>query len=383
MAIEKLNSTTYTSATLGDVKPVVTIGGKTEKFVPNLNMSFHSDEFFFNLNRKDKIVKTETPTETNGKVKLKIGKESDCYYIDESGRFKWDIEFDEKPASNVFTWEIKHKGLEFFYQGELTDEAIARGAIRPDEVVGSYAVYCTKANNKYKTGKVCHIYRPLCIDANGLKRYADLKIDGKTLTITIPQDYMDKCAYPMTLDPTLGYDSIGASAYNPMGSLFPSIKGQAQSSGTITSFRYSAHAAQNVSTKMAIYNSDSDGNPYGHDLVEQVANSASTIDTNTIIASGAKSVVSGNYYAICIASSAGLSLHYDSLTGSARYINASSNPYSGLWPSIGLNHSTVDVEHYSIWIEYTESSGSTGGLLVGASALVGGGVLCGQGNLIN
>lgn len=43
----------------------------------------------------------------------------------------------------------------------------------------------------------------------------------------------------------------------------------------------------------------------------------------------------------------------------------------------------ADGQRPYLTVTYTESGGSTGGLLVGASALVGGSVLCGQGNLIN
>jgi hypothetical protein len=34
------------------------------------------------------------------------------------------------------------------------------------------------------------------------------------LTITIPQDFLDKAVYPITVDPTFGYTSVGASYSN-------------------------------------------------------------------------------------------------------------------------------------------------------------------------
>lgn len=50
--ITAINQTTFKAENLGDVKPLVIIGGSdTTKFVPNINMSFHDDEFFINLNR--------------------------------------------------------------------------------------------------------------------------------------------------------------------------------------------------------------------------------------------------------------------------------------------------------------------------------------------
>lgn len=218
---------------LGEVKPVVIIGGKTGKFVPNLNMSFHGDEFFINLNRKDKIITDEIAEIVDFKTVLN-GKDNDIFHVNENGEFKWDIEFKEKPKSNVFKWELKHtKGIEFYYQGELTSEEVEKGCVRAEDAIGSYAIYCNRVNNKYKTGKLCHIYRPFCYDANGGSIYADLKIEVGYLVITIPQDYIDNAVYPVTIDPTIGYNTIGASYWTRGSELafYNLINTQAQSSG--------------------------------------------------------------------------------------------------------------------------------------------------------
>jgi hypothetical protein len=135
---------------------------------------------------------------------------------------KWDIEFKEKPSTNVFEWEITYsEGIEFYYQPALTSDDIDRGRIRPENVVGSYAVYCDKSGHhkdadgntivNYRAGKLLHIYRPLCIDAKGNKEWAELTISKGKLSITIPQKYLDEAAYPVTLDPDLGYTSVGES----------------------------------------------------------------------------------------------------------------------------------------------------------------------------
>ena len=57
MAIERIRLTTeYKADGLGETKPVLRIGGKTEKFVPNVNLSFQcesgSEKYFLNINRK-------------------------------------------------------------------------------------------------------------------------------------------------------------------------------------------------------------------------------------------------------------------------------------------------------------------------------------------
>jgi len=82
---------------------------------------------------------------------------------------------------------------------------------RPENVVGSYAVYHkTKKNHKqgeenYKTGKVAHIYRPKIIDANGNWVWGEMKINNNQIIVTVPQDFFDNGAYPITVDPAIGY----------------------------------------------------------------------------------------------------------------------------------------------------------------------------------
>ena len=90
---------------------------------------------------------------------------------------------------------------------------------RPENVVGSYAVYhATKSGHvigqtNYATGKAFHIYRPLARDSAGNTTWCDLSIDEAKglLTVTVPQEFLDKAVYPVTVDPTFGYTTIGAS----------------------------------------------------------------------------------------------------------------------------------------------------------------------------
>ena len=178
MAIEAAKDITsaYRADNLGDVKPKIVIGGKAENFVPNLNLSFEcesgQEKYFINLNRKSVRVKAEKESLASGKLALSIGNETDVWHIDENGRLKWDIEFATKPATNVFEWELLHtEGLEFCYQSPLTQAEIDKGTIRPDDVVGSYAVYCGQSGNykdadgktvvNYAAGKLTHIFRPV------------------------------------------------------------------------------------------------------------------------------------------------------------------------------------------------------------------------------
>jgi len=87
-------------------------------------------------------------------------------------------------------------------------------------VVGSYAVYhSTKRNNivggmEYQTGKAFHIYRPHAVDADGVKVWCELDITEGELTVTVPEDFLNKASYPVVVDPTFGYSSVGASSFS-------------------------------------------------------------------------------------------------------------------------------------------------------------------------
>lgn len=361
---------------LGDVKPKVTAGGKNNtKFVPNLNVSFFDDEFYFNLNRKDKIIKNEKAATASGKTSLG-GIDTDIWYIDDKGRLKWDIEFTSRPAVNSWTWELKHtKGIEFYYQDALTAEEIAEGCERPDEVVGSYAVYCNKSNNKYKTGKLCHIYRPFCYDAKGKTIYAELNIADGQMTISIDAAWLDSAAYPVRLDPTIGYTTAGGTSSDRR--LVVLQVAAMPAAGTLsTMYGYAKKVALTAGLiKVGVYNDNSGVPGTLFDGADEISVPSTTGAWYS--SSGAGSLSSGSKYYPAITNNIRAYIYYDSSSDNSNWYAAGSY---GMADNPSL---TEQDRKYSAYFEYTESVASSGGSLVGASALVGGGVLCGQGNLIN
>jgi len=145
----------------------------------------------------------------------------------ENGGFEFEIVLKQKPKTNKFTFSINDSGLEFYYQPPLYEQygltepnstcnaTDCGNSHRPENIVDSYAVYhSSKKNNKYRAGKLFHIYRPKIIDSEGKEAWAKLNIDKGKLTIEIPQDFLDKANYPVTIDPTFGYDTIGGSDYD-------------------------------------------------------------------------------------------------------------------------------------------------------------------------
>ncbi|GAJ07831.1 unnamed protein product, partial [marine sediment metagenome] len=104
--------------------------------------------------------------------------------------------------------------LNFYYQPPLNESlnlsnydfvnethAIKNGSTvfyQPIDVIGSYAVYhSSKRDNKYKTGKAFHIYRPKIIDANDEWVWGVMNISNSVLSITIDQDWLNNAVYPI------------------------------------------------------------------------------------------------------------------------------------------------------------------------------------------
>jgi RHS repeat-associated protein len=189
----------------------------------------------------------------------------------EDGGLKINIVLSSKPATNIFNFSIDgSENLNFLYQDALWKEAGLSSATttcndtvcvkkdghkiyRPDNVVGSYAVYSiTKRDHivgqtNYGTGKIYHIYRPLIIDKNGNKVWGTLSYKGGILSVTVPQSFLNSAKYPVTVDPTFGYTSIGASTNDFGGNvLYAKANSLPSSNGTLTSM--SIYGKINVGT---------------------------------------------------------------------------------------------------------------------------------------
>lgn len=197
---------------------------KQPDFKPQAKISRWSNEVNFSLRAEEhpeavvrtegKLIKYITPDYEVHQYELDPGE------IGEDGGLEFEWVLPQKPAFNVLTATIQAKELDFFYQPALTQKEIDEGASRPENVVGSYAVYhktkggMNRADGmEYKTGKAFHIYRPKVTDKKGEEAWAELNIDEQAgvLSVTVPQEFLDKAVYPVIVDPTFGYTSSGAS----------------------------------------------------------------------------------------------------------------------------------------------------------------------------
>ena len=144
---------------------------------PEMTLGKWNDEVNIKISRKGTFSEGNRALFSD-KVKYENAKEEiNVYPLDataemDEGGFEYEVILKEKPNTNVISMDIETQGLDFFYQPALTQKEIDEGANRPENVIGSYAVYhSTKKNHiqgqtNYKTGKAFHIFRPEIIDAN-------------------------------------------------------------------------------------------------------------------------------------------------------------------------------------------------------------------------
>lgn len=207
---------------------------------------------------------------------------------EETGGYEMDITLLVKPASPIIPVTLNvPKNLDFFYQPPLTADEIKEGCVRPDKVVGSYALYHkTMAGDysafgldNYKAGKFGHIYRPWLIDANGRGVWGDLDIDliNQLLTVTIPTDFYNSCAWPVKQAAGLefGYHTIGTTDFANLSTNRGAIKAYSlpASNGNLTKiWAYSKSIGGTGYLAVALYDDDGDTN-----------NKLNSVDTGTAL----------------------------------------------------------------------------------------------------
>lgn len=187
-------------------------------------------------------------------------------------RFEYDVVLLKEPETNVIEIELDFpEGLEFYRQP--SKESLVRSPYRcAPEVEESYAVYWKERNGPYKTGKFCHIYRPLIKDAKGRKVWGLLGIAGHTMTITIPEDWLSDASYPVVVDPIVGTQTRGAlnqiewwdegefqEFYFEMDIGFGRFTASTPITGACTSYIYSDTNVSSIA--QAVVYSDSSGIP--------------------------------------------------------------------------------------------------------------------------
>lgn len=305
-------------------------------------------------------------------------------YGAEDGGLEFSRILKERPESNVLHFTIQTKEFEFIYQGELTAEEIKRGAVRPDHVIGSYAVYHrTKAGNftggkEYRAGKAFHIYRPWVEDANGVRVWCALSVDVDTslLSITVPQNFLDSARYPVLADPTIGYTSIGGSSTNIGGGdaiVATSFNGTPVSSGTVDSVSIYGHALSVASTFKGLIFPDSTKVilTNGITLPALMPSSVSPSDWTTAMFATPPSVSSGVPYYVGHINDTDCIVHFDSGSGFDEWFDNSNSYASPSNPTDGGGF-PFKLSYYATYIA------SGGGGFIGSPMMA---IIAGMGNV--
>ena len=328
---------------------------------PELYLGKWDDECF---------VKVSYPTTKKGKVKRKpltnklewVEKDKKIHMYPLENGFEYEIILNEKPANNIITLGLETQGLVFYYQPELTQEEIDEGCFRPENVIGSYAVYheskqgdySQMGGKNYKAGKAFHIYRPKIIDNAGIEVWGKLNIIDNLLTVEIPQDFLDNAVYPIRRAAGLefGYTTNGGSGdimgMNHLdGSVFEAPVNATADNIKVyvdndTGFTRRFKAVLVLHSNLNIVD-DGVGS-----IVEKADSSGETLETSTF-GTPPSLTANTNYVLSFVSQYYGIEIQYD--TGDAdQGHHDTSNDYGTPTNPTDASHSTIK---YSIYCTYT------------------------------
>jgi hypothetical protein len=262
------------------------------------------------------------------------------------------------------------KGLVAYYQPPLTEEDIKAGHVRPDRVVGSYAIYheqpqATYVDGKnYRSGKAFHLYRPELIDANGQRTWAEQKLDtdAGTLTITMDREWLDRAVYPVVVDPTLGYTTQGGSFFGDPDYRDSSHATTGASGGTMSELHAFVKngAATEYGIKVAVYTDDA-GNNRPEDQVASEIEFRIPASSAVAERSGSYSgslAASTKYWLAFIPEDISVQVAYDNSAANSEcylYPNPSGYDLPANWGNSGAGYTA----RYSIWAVYAAAGGRT------------------------
>jgi len=320
--MKKLNSTNWKHEIKTDKRDELNcvIGDDKEiDFKPQMKIERWSNEcnVSIRLIEDDK----ETPTIKTEREKIKyIKRNRECHFYQiqnkehPEGASEFEIVLKKKPKTNKIEFSVVDKDVSYFHQPALTQKEKDEGASRPENVIGSYAIYAKtpKTNyvgkKEYKCGKIGHIFRPQMIDAKGNKVWGNLLIENGILSVEIPQDFLDKAVYPVrhAAGLTFGFTTQGATEKQISSAGSPELGGRFNLSqnGTVTSISaYTKSRGIDGNYKYAIYNDDgsANGTPMGQALRGQTASTAltaaqNTYDLRTVDLVSSVSLNAGNYW---------------------------------------------------------------------------------------
>lgn len=286
-------------------------GDKADEFLPEVKIS--QDNSVLKISSLGQYATVE---QKDGQIVFKnSGEELRVYEKQVDGHDAMEIELHlpTKPATNRFDFKLETKGLQFFKQLPLTEEEISNGAIRPAHVENSLVVMTQPASNRVEPKKIAHIYRPHIVDALGNEVWGDLEIDTAAgiLTVIVPEKYLESATYPVIVDPTIGYTSVGATSLVIGNATNSTFRGQtyfvgAETKLTTLTVYLSSTITGNFNAKVAIFEKDSIST-FTHGLISQDErlNLTKTAGWYTFTFSGTVTLLPGRTYILGVIAQSG------------------------------------------------------------------------------
>jgi hypothetical protein len=304
------------------------------------------------------------------------------------GAFEFEIHLGKKPPTNKFVLNFESQGLEAFYQPPLDEEPLPPGGVfatetdvydidgntiahRPLEIVGSYAIYYKDpphnvvGGKKYRTGKAFHIERPQLTDFNGDTSWATMNLDGqaKTLTITADATWLANAVYPVIVDPTFGYTSVGASNLRPSNNMAYLLKATSSEDGTVTKLTtYLSKASANGVIRTGIYG-------WNGTTATHITHSSTVLTITSTTPTWydypqTTSVTAGTAILLCVVGTESANIYYDTgFASGSRY--AQTNVYN--WPATITNFD-VGTSKFSMYATYDAASSGTDATVTAVTA---------------
>ena len=341
----------------------VEVGGSEVYFAPSVNFSYKLDsgneQYFLNICDDEEQVITSMSVETVEKdtITVKSGDVESTFKSLDNG-LKVERVFYTKPIESP-RYKLKFsEGVVFHYQPELTEEEVKMGCVRPDNVVGSYAVYCDKKHlyksrsgeivADYKSGKLAHLYAPYWQDAKGNKIKGIQLVEKDVLTFPLPsQKWLDLAVLPIKLDPDFGYSTAGGSNIALEGYLVGTRDNPGEAGSATGVYCYCAESStNNAHTLQGALYTDSDDT-----LVDVTATGtpATTTPAWVNLSFSPTEAITNQEYIVCMkdAHAAGvIDKYYD--TGSSG---------DGIYQSVSNYPSTLSQSEiawlFSVYCEYT------------------------------
>ena len=384
---------TYKNEPKDEINVIVGDDKVPDTFIPQVKLMRWTNETNFSVRLKDTEYEKATITTDKDKIiwdKDNIKIEFFDYAEGEGGhKMIWYLK--SKPLTNKVEFSLQSKGLDFFRQPPLTEEyqngyseefqkeiVVTETQVndlegnvlveRPENVVGSYAVYhSTKGGmndingKEYKCGKAFHIYRPHIIDAEGKETWGILHIENGIYSVEIPQEFLDKAIYPIKSNDEFGYHSDGGavlagSASAAHGSYLNPVASANGSVNSIFTRGYADDGKTTLRLKGFITNSSSEILANGVGGIVDPPEGAGSITWNESVYSSKPSVVKDSSYYIWVVK--GVTFYYQQSYDTGSGTNSAYENDNNYTTPTNPSSVTTSTRKYSIYANYTPAAGA-------------------------